>query len=72
VPGAENFFVRDLVRKTTTLVSINKGRRNSGAGKSYGPEISADSRFLSFMSLADDFVDTDTNGTFDIFLEDLR
>ena len=69
--GTWDVFVRDLQSGTTTLVSINKGGTDSGARESYGIEVSADGRFVAFMSDADDLVASDTNGSKDVFVRDL-
>jgi len=71
-------FVRDLQTGTTTLVSVNSGGmggdRASGllpAGDAFliaVPAISADRRFVAFVSLASDLVANDTNGATDVFV----
>jgi hypothetical protein len=73
--GMKDVFVRDLKRRTTTLVSVNKDGTDSGAGSSgsrYSVGISADGRFVAFDSEADDLVAKDTNGTSDMFVRDLK
>jgi len=71
-------FLRDLKTATTTLVSVNSagigGDRASGllpAGDAFliaVPVISADRRFVAFVSLASDLVANDTNGATDVFV----
>jgi Tol biopolymer transport system component len=64
-------FVRDLQLGNTILVSVNDAGTDSGNGKSYNHEITADGQFVAFSSEADDLVATDTNGTRDVFVRDL-
>ena len=54
---------------STTLVSINTGGNggNLGGGK---PDISADGRYVAFVSGSDDLVSDDTNGATDVFVRD--
>ena len=66
-------FVRDLKTGTTTLVSVNSAGTGSGGGTSYAPVISADGRFVAFLSNAADLVAADdSNVTFDVFVRDLK
>src|SRR5687768_5503519 len=57
-----------------TLVSINQAGNASGNGISDLTElsVSADGRYVAFVSRADDLVAGDANGAFDVFLRDLR
>lgn len=73
VPGDTNsvgdVFLRDLVLQTTERVSIG----NSGAqanDTSSSSAISADGRYVTFMSRASNLVAGDTNGWLDIFVRD--
>jgi Tol biopolymer transport system component len=73
VPGDTNnvddVFVRDLLLGTTTCASI--GLANAPAnGASDRASISADGRFISFVSFASNLVAGDTNGTYDVFVRD--
>ncbi|PYJ82903.1 MAG: hypothetical protein DME22_17120 [Verrucomicrobia bacterium] len=53
--------------------SVATNGLNTGAGTGSGyPSISADGRWLVFMSTDGDLVPNDTNGVADVFLEDLR
>ncbi len=62
-------FVRDLLTGTTSLVSVNReGTSSSIGGLVNSPEISADGRFVTIESGANDLVTADTNGTFDVFV----
>lgn len=63
-------YVRDLLTDKTTLVSVN----NAGVGgdsSSYQPAISADGRYVAFVSEATNLVPGDTLDT-DVFVRDLR
>lgn len=67
-----DIFVHDLVAKTTVRVSVNsKGEQTLIAG-SYSPWISANGRYVTFKSIADNLVDGDTKGWNDIFVRDLQ
>jgi Ca2+-binding RTX toxin-like protein len=70
--GTWDVFVRDLHSGITSLVSVNNDATDSGNDSSWYPEISADGRFVAFTSRADDLVATDTNGTSDVFVRDLK
>src|SRR5439155_286011 len=65
-------FVRDFKTGTTTLVSVNSAGTASGNGLSEIPVISANGRFVAFLSVADDLVPNDSNHTFDVFVRDLK
>jgi Tol biopolymer transport system component len=64
-----DIFVHDLLTGATTLVSVDSNgiQRN---GNSTLPSISADGRYVAFMSDASNLVDGDTNGSTDIFVHD--
>ena len=70
--GTNDVFVRDTVSGTTTRASVDsaglQGDGDSGAG--YGPSISADGRYVAFMSDSTNLVSGDTNGTDDAFVRD--
>jgi archaellum component FlaF (FlaF/FlaG flagellin family) len=74
VPGDTNdrrdIFVRDLSTNTTTLISTssNGDRANSSSS---GSSISADGRFVAFVSSATNLVPGDTNNRDDMFVRDL-
>jgi Tol biopolymer transport system component len=70
--GQKDVFVRDLQTGTTALVSINQAGTTSGNGVSANPRISADGRFVAFVSQASDLVANDTNGEADVFVRDLQ
>jgi len=77
IPGTtENIFVRDTCTgapagctPSVTLASI--GLNGSPAdGDSISPSISADGRYVAFLSSAMNLVDSDTNGVTDVFVRD--
>jgi Tol biopolymer transport system component len=63
-------FKRDLRKGTTTRVSV--GVRGQANDRSMGRAISADGRFVAFVSLASNLVKGDTNREWDVFLRDTR
>jgi len=63
-------FVRDRLTGTTTLVSADSTGTVAN-NISYWPSISADGRYVSFMSRATNLVADDTNGQDDVFARDL-
>jgi Tol biopolymer transport system component len=67
--GVTDIFVRDLVKKTTTRVSVSSDGRE-GNKASYWPFISSDGRYVTFTSDADNLDVPDTNGAGDVFVHD--
>jgi tricorn protease-like protein len=69
--GVSDVFVRDLGRGNTTRASVasdgTQGNDFSGSAS-----VSADGRFVAFISAASNLVPGDTNGVFDIFVRDLQ
>jgi Tol biopolymer transport system component len=65
-------FVRDLLSGKTVLASVNHAGTSSGNGESLYPSLSANGRFVAFTSRASDLVANDTNGTTDLFVQDLN
>jgi Tol biopolymer transport system component len=72
-------FVRDRRTGTTTLVSVGLDGKpaigvpfNTCGDLSVGPTISADGRYVAFVSTATDLVKGDTNGVADVFVRDLQ
>ena len=73
---AENVFVRDTCvgapadcAPSTSLISIGTDGL-AGEGGSSLPTISADARYVAFVSLATNLVDADTDGVADVFVRD--
>jgi hypothetical protein len=56
---------------STTRVSVSS-RERQGNGNSVIPSISADGRYVAFVSFASNLVAGDTNGTWDVFVRDRR
>ena len=69
--GMTDVFVRDTQANTTALVSValNGGQPD---GRSSFPAISADGRYVAFISSATNLVNGDTNSAPDIFVRDLQ
>lgn len=67
--GARDVFVRDIANETTTRVSVSSGGVQ-GNGTSAVPFLSADGRYVAFLSNANNLVPNDTNGFADIFVHD--
>jgi Tol biopolymer transport system component len=66
--GATDVFVRDRVRGTTTLVSAATSGASAGGGE---PAISADGRYVAFISSANNLVAGDVGDFQDVFVRDL-
>jgi Tol biopolymer transport system component len=65
-------FVSDLLTGSNLLVSVGMDGNSALGGSSVTPVISADGRFVAFVSAATNLVSLDTNGAADIFLRDLQ
>lgn len=79
IPGSPflgySIFVRDLAQGVTRLVSVNRQGTGSGNRESIAPAISADGRYVAFLSEATDLVDVPdmTFGVIrDAFVRDLQ
>jgi Tol biopolymer transport system component len=71
VEGVTNggVFVHDRVMGETTFESVSS-EGTQGNSFSGWPAISADGRYVAFISLSDNLVEGDTNGEFDVFVHD--
>lgn len=69
--GLMDVYVRDLERRTTTRVSVDKDGGDPDFD-SYYATISANGRRVAFLSLASDLVDGDEFATPDVFVRDVR
>ena len=69
--GAPDIFVRDRQNQTTQRVSVDSGGVEGNDISQY-PSISADGRYVAFMSHASNLVPGDTNGVADVFVRDLQ
>jgi Tol biopolymer transport system component len=66
---AQDIFVRDRTTGRTRRVSVSsRGRQGNGA--SSAPVISADGRYVAFVSAASNLVASDTNDAADVFVRD--
>lgn len=63
-------FVRDLIARTTIRVSVDSSGTQAN-NHSRSPSISAEGRFVAFISDATNLVPGDTNGKPDVFVRDL-
>lgn len=74
VPAATNpyfdVYVRDPAAGTTSLASASPGGAEGDSG-SYVPALSADGRWIAFMSLASNLGPADANPLFDVYVRDL-
>ncbi len=73
VPGDTNgtfdIFVRDLQTNQTTRVSVDSAGNQANSISLY-TALSADGRYVAFVSAADNLVPDDTNGAMDVFVHD--
>jgi hypothetical protein len=70
--GSPDVFVRDRQTATTTRVSVSSGGGQAN-GSSLWPRISADGRFVAFVSTATNLAGSDANGTVeDIYVHDMQ
>ena len=68
--GSVDVFIKDLTTNSITRIST-AANGTQGNGFSYSPAISADGRYVVFISLADNLVSGDTNGAPDVFVKNL-
>jgi Tol biopolymer transport system component len=68
--GTQDVFVRDTQANTTRLVSRVNGTK--GNGNSYLPAISANGRYVAFVSIADNLGGGDGDTISDVFVRDLE
>ena len=70
---APDVFVHDLRSKQTTRVSVaSDGSEAIGGDWKGHPSLSADGRYVAFISLAGNLVDGDTNNNEDVFVHDRK
>jgi uncharacterized repeat protein (TIGR01451 family) len=69
--GTYDIFVHDRLTGTTTRASVDS-TGNQGDGDCSNPAISADGRYVAFVSSASNLVAGDNNGALDIFVRDQR
>ena len=68
--GCQDVYIPDLVAATNRLLSVNRYGSGSGNGPSSVPLISADGRYVVFVSAAEDLVANDANKREDVFARD--
>ena len=71
VNGRQDIFVRDRQTATTSLASLASDGTPSN-GESGEPVISANGRYVAFVSWASNLVPGDANNTIDVFVRDLQ
>jgi len=69
--GYWDIFVRDTQANTTTRISVDSSGVQ-GNEPSLSPSISADGRYVAFVSVASNLVSGDTNGMIDVFVRDTQ
>jgi Tol biopolymer transport system component len=70
--GTLDVFVRDLVTGTTTLVSANSAGTGTASSISFGSVISADGRYVAFISQASDILPNSSPGRNEVYVRDLQ
>lgn len=68
--GVSDIFLKNLVDESIVLVSVDSGEVQASGGGSHSPSISADGRYVAFVSEATNLVAGDSNGVADIFVRD--
>jgi Tol biopolymer transport system component len=69
--GVTDIFVRDMSTGAVTRVSVSSNGDEAN-GASYWPFISANGRYVTFTSEADNLAGNDNNGFGDVFLHDMK
>ena len=67
---AQDVFVRDRLEGKTERVSVSSSGAEGNGASGWYPAISADGRFVAFVSAASNLVAGDTNGHPDVFVRD--
>jgi uncharacterized repeat protein (TIGR01451 family) len=68
--GFRDVFVHDRQTHATTRINVNSNGAEANKDSSPPPAISADGRFVAFVSKADNLVPGDNNGKYDVFVHD--
>ncbi len=68
--GTADLFVKDMVTGSLTRISTNSSGLQATGGSSNSPALSANGRYVAFVSSADNLVAGDTNGAADVFVKD--
>ena len=69
IDNQRSTFIRDRLNQTTELVGINSDGIEANT-ETYSTDISADGRYVTFSSFANNLAPNDTNNVSDIFLHD--
>ena len=69
--NASDIFLRDLLRNTTTRISVSSRGEQANGGSAIDTRISTNGRYVVFSSEASNLVPGDTNGKVDVFVRDL-
>lgn len=70
--GDCDVFVHDLTTGSNVLVSVGLDGNSGSGGPSYDPTLSADGRYVIFVSAATNLVAGDADGAADVFRRDLQ
>lgn len=71
--GVRDAFVRDTWAGTTTRISVSStGEQANRLVHDNGLSITPNGRYVTFVSIATNLVPGDTNGTWDVFVRDMR
>ena len=70
--GLQDLFAYDRKTGKTELVTVSSGGVQANSGSSFQPGLSADGRFVVFVSTATNLVAGDTNNADDVFVRDRR
>lgn len=68
--GFMDVFVHDRQTQQTTRVSVSSNGLQANSGNVLSPSLSANGRFVVFVSDANNLVTGDTNNTYDVFVHD--
>src|SRR5258708_2682139 len=69
--NAQDIFLHDNSTGVTTRISLGIGGQEANS-QSYYSDISADGRYVAYISAASNIVASDTNNTADVFVRDLQ
>jgi Tol biopolymer transport system component len=69
--GVLQVYVTTLQPSQTNLISVASDGATAGSGRSWGPTLSPDGRFVTFSSQATNLVSNDTNLFTDVYVRDL-
>ncbi|MDQ3064730.1 MAG: hypothetical protein M3Q36_00460 [bacterium] len=70
--GAYDIFHKDTQTDVTTRISVTSLGAESVGGNNFRPSVSSDGRYVSFYSVASNFVAGDTNTFRDVFIKDTQ